>query len=155
MRNLLAILSVTVCLATIPLSAQEGLPRGKWWKQPEIVKHLGISSDQQTRLDQIFRNHANVLIDTRGEVEKATLSLRSELDQNQLNRKEIQAAASQLNLARARLFEEELMMLVDMRNALSAEQWKQVRSGLESRRQRSGQQSPRNPRRRPGVRKVP
>src|SRR5207253_1204030 len=99
------------------------LPPGKWWRRPEIVQALALTDEQQTKLDVIFRNSAADLIDLRGAVEKQNIVLRGELDQSQLNRAEIQRAASKLSEARARLFERELMMLVDMRAVLTEPQW--------------------------------
>ena len=150
MRKLLQIVTLSFAiLGAWPLFGQEGLPRGKWWKRPDVVRQLSISGDQQSRLDQIFTRHANVLIDVKAELEKATLALRSVLDQNELDRKEIQAGAARVNQARSRIFEQELMMLVDMRGILTPEQWNRVRSGMESRREN---QKPLR-RGRPGIRK--
>ena len=64
-------------------------------------------------------------------MEKANLALRSELDAAQLNRQNIQRQAARLSEARARLFERELMMLVDMRAVLTDTQWNQMRRELE------------------------
>src|SRR5512140_3808930 len=99
------------------------LPPGKWWRRPEIVHQLALSTEQQSKLDTIFRESASQLIDLRGEVEKRAIDLRGELDQPQLNRQAMQRAAQRLSDARGRLFERELMMLYDMRHVLTADQW--------------------------------
>jgi hypothetical protein len=148
LKRLLAIAFVVLTLAGAAFAAD--LPPGKWWRRPEIVQTLGLSDDQQTKLDAIFRNSAADLIDLRGAVEKQNIVLRGELDQPQLNRADIQRAAAKLSEARARLFERELMMLVDMRAVLSEPQWNRMRSELESRRpqqqqQQRQQQFPRRP----------
>ena len=132
MKRVLPIVFVLLTFAGAALAAD--LPPGKWWRRPEIVQALGLSEDQQTRLDTIFRNHAADLIDLRGAVEKQNIVLRGELDQPQLNRADIQRAAAKLTEVRGRLFERELMMLVDMRAVLSEPQWNRMRSELESRR---------------------
>lgn len=149
MKRALGIALVCAALAGSAFAAD--LPPGKWWRREEIVQALGLSADQQTKLDGIFRSSAADLIDLRGAVEKQNIALRGELDQPQLNRADIQRAAAKLSEARARLFERELMMLVDMRAVLTEPQWNQMRSGLESRRplqqQRQQQQQQRFPRR--------
>jgi hypothetical protein len=118
--------------AIAPTRAQAAdLPPGKWWHRPEIVNTLQLSEEQQGRLDTISRASADELIDLRANVEKANLALRSELDAAQLNRQNIQRQAARLSEARARLFERELMMLVDMRAVLSDTQWNQMRRELE------------------------
>ena len=129
MRKLmfLALLSLTAGAA---FAQGPGLPNGKWWRKSEVVERLALSQDQQQKLDGIFRASAPQLIDLRGDVEKRSLELRGELDQPQLNRGDIQRLAAKLNDSRGRLFERELMMMVDMRSALSDEQWGRLRSAM-------------------------
>jgi hypothetical protein len=122
-----------VCALAVPLLAQEGLPGGKWWKRPEVVRQLQLTSQQQDQLEGVFRRHAEDLIDLRAEIEKASLSLRGELDRPALDRQGIQSAAGRVSEARSRLFERELMMLVDMRGVLSADQWNRFRAALDRR----------------------
>jgi Spy/CpxP family protein refolding chaperone len=107
------------------------LPPGKWWRRAEIVTRLSLTEDQQNKLEDIFRKSANDLIDLRGAVEKENIALRGELDSPQLNRQSIQRIANRLSDARSRLFERELMMLVDMRGVLTETQWNTMRSELD------------------------
>lgn len=138
----LVMISMLAALA-VATAAQAELPPGKWWKNPQIAQRLALEPEQQARLDAIFRETANDLIDRRAEVEKLQLALRSELDQAQLNRQNLQRLAGQLTQARGKLFERELMMLVDMRGVLNNEQWDRLRTHIDRR-----QEQPR-PRRRP------
>ena len=119
-----------------------GLPPGKWWNRPEIVNQLKLSDDQRMQLDRIFRANAPNLIDLKGTVEKRSLDLRGQLDQQQLNRASIQAAAARLSEARSQLFEHELMMFVDMRAILTPDQWNRFRERLDMNadRQQGGRQ---------------
>ena len=138
--------ALTAVLLATSLTAQTQLPPGKWWRRPEVVNVLALSEEQQTRLDNVFRNAANELIDARAEVEKLNVALRGELDQPQLNRSRIQQLARSLNEARGRLFEREVLMLVDMRGVLTEPQWMKLRTELERRRANMPQQRG-NPRR--------
>jgi hypothetical protein len=119
-----------LALVTVAAVAQP-LPSGRWWRMPKIVETLELNGEQQDRLDAIFRGAANDLIDRKAEVEKANIALRTELDQRQLDRQAIQQAATRLNQARGRLFDRELMMLVDMRGVLNEEQWTRLRTELD------------------------
>lgn len=130
MRKLLLAAATTLLLAA-PFANAQPLPSGKWWRRPEIIKALALTTDQQDRLDDVFRKKADELIDTKAEVEKLQVSLRGELDRPTLRRAEIQKLAVRLNDARGKLFENELMMLVDMRAVLTEEQWEKMRSHLE------------------------
>jgi hypothetical protein len=112
-------------------SAMAQLPAGKWWRRPEIIRQLGLTEDQQTRLESVFRGSANDLIDLKAEVDKRSIELRGDLDQSQLNRASIQKVAERLNDARSRLFSRELSLLVDMRSVLNDDQWNRMRSSLD------------------------
>ena len=123
------------------------LPPGKWWRRPEVIQMLTLTEEQQNRIEAISVKAANELIDLRGEVEKSNVALRAELDQPQLNRETIRRIAVRLNEARGRLFERELMMLVDMRSVLSDAQWNRMRQTLERLPARQMQQRPNGRRR--------
>ena len=69
MRKAIALIILAVSLVTATASAQQ-MPPGKWWRRPEITRTLALTSDQQARLDAIFRSAANELIDRRADVEK-------------------------------------------------------------------------------------
>ncbi len=139
-----------VALFAVGSAFAQPLPPGKWWRRPEIVQTLNLSEEQQDRLESIFRTSANDLIDLKAEVEKQNIALRGELDRPQLDRAAIRHIAGRLNDARGKLFDRELMMLVDMRAVLTDPQWNRMRnelSRLERPQQRPMQQVP--PRRRP------
>jgi hypothetical protein len=125
------ILIASILVLMVAGAAFAQLPPGKWWRQPNLVSTLQLSEDQQNKLEGIFRTSANELIDMKGEVEKATIALRGELDQAQLNRQNIQKAAAKLNDARGRLFSRELNMLADMRGVLTDAQWNRMRNDLD------------------------
>ena len=121
------LLAVLMLLAIISAPRAEAQPMpGKWWRREEIVQKLELNREQQRRLDEIFQTVAGELIDLKAQTTKLELQLRGELDRTQLRRAEIQRIATQLNTARGRMFERELMMLVDMRGVLEEEQWQRL-----------------------------
>jgi hypothetical protein len=139
MKRALVALALFVLATTA--SAMD-LPPGKWWRRPEVIQMLNLTEDQQTRLEAISVKSADELIDLKAEVEKANVALRAELNQPQLNREAIRRAAVRVNDARARLFERELMMLVDMRGVLNEPQWNRMRQAVDQRQSRPMQQRP-------------
>lgn len=146
-RRLVIAVALVVC--GVAAHAQQ-LPHGKWWRRVEVVQELQLSSEQQERLDEIFRSAANELIDAKAAVDKLQIAVRGELDRPQVRRQELQRIGSQLSGARGKLFEQELMMLVDMRGVLDEQQWRRMRSRLDGQRERMPQQRqpPRSPQRR-------
>ena len=111
--------------------AQINMPPGKWWRNPDIVRVMNLSEEQQDRLENVFATSANDLIDLRGEVEKQSIALRTAIDRPQLDRDAIRQAAQKLNEAQGRKFQRELMMLVDMRGVLTDVQWNRMRNVLD------------------------
>ena len=124
----------------------QNLPPGKWWRRPEIVQSLNLAEEQQNKLETIFRTASSDLIDLRGEVEKQNINLRGDLDQSQLDRATIRRDAQRLSDARTRLFERELMMLVDMRAVLTDDQWNRLRAELDRERPRGSDRGRPGPR---------
>jgi len=118
-------------IAAATFASAQQLPPGKWWRRDEVVRHLGLSTDQQNRLDRIYAEAASDLIDARGEVEKASIALRSEIDQPQPNHNSVMKTAARLSAARGKLFERELLMLLDMRATLTEQQWTKMRNVLD------------------------
>ena len=127
-RRLFLAAALITCAA---IAQAQQLPPGKWWQRPEIVSELQLTNEQQDRLDEVFRGAANDLIDAKAAVEKLQVAIRGELDRSQVRRAELQKIASQLSAARGRLFERELMMLVDMRAVLTDQQWTRIRTFLD------------------------
>lgn len=130
MTKRLALAALALLLIATAATAAD-LPQGKWWRRAEVIQRLGLSDEQQNRLDVIFRNAAPDLIDLRANVEKSSIALRTELDQPQLNRTAIRAIATRLSEARGRLFDRELMMMIDMRAVLTDTQWNTMRAQLD------------------------
>lgn len=110
------------------------LPHGKWWRRPEVAENLDLTREQQQKLDEVFNAASTELIDTKAEMRKLEIQLRSELERTQLRRQEIHRIATQLNAARGKLFERELMLLVDMRSVLEDSQWMRLQEEMEERR---------------------
>jgi len=128
MKRVLIAIAVLACAS---IAQGQGMPPGKWWQRPEVIRELQITNEQQDRLDEIFRGAAGDLIDAKGDVEKLQITIRGELDRPQVRKAELQRIATQLSAARGRLFERELMMLVDMRAVLNDQQWKRMRQFLD------------------------
>ena len=126
-----AILCAAFALVVAGTTLAQPIPHGQWWRRAETAQNLGLTEDQKTRLDTIFRSSANDLIDLKAEVDKASIAVHGELDQPQINRDALRRYAARLSDAQGKLFERELMMLVDMRAVLSTEQWSKLRAELE------------------------
>ena len=99
-----AMIVVFLFLTSI-LTAQAGLdlPQGKWWTKAEVRENIKLSDDQVRRLDSIFLNHMERLIDLKAEMEKAELNLKELLDAPVLEEKEALTLLDRLIKARGQL----------------------------------------------------
>ena len=125
-------LLIAAAAAFIAISGfAQPIPTGKWWRRPELIQVLDLSDEQQDRLEAIFRASAPDLIDLKADVDKADIALRGELDRPQLDRAAIHRIATRLMEARGKMFDRELMMLVEMRSVLTDPQWNRLRNTLD------------------------
>ncbi|HKR64308.1 MAG TPA: periplasmic heavy metal sensor [Thermoanaerobaculia bacterium] len=138
------ILAALFAAATFAQAQQ--MPPGKWWRREGVVQQLQLTSDQQNKLDDIFTAAADDLIDARAGVEKLQVALRAEIERPQLRRTEIQKIVTRLSDARGKLFEREVMMLVDMRAVLNDQQWMKMRGFLDRMQDERGGPRPNGPR---------
>ncbi|MBI2215236.1 MAG: periplasmic heavy metal sensor [Acidobacteria bacterium] len=132
--TLLAVAFAT-CVAGSALAQAGGpmMPKGKWWRMPQVAKELRLTGDQQTKLDAIFNASSTELIDLKADVDKLGIELRAQLEKPQSARKDVIGVAQRLGAARGRLFEREIGMMVDMKAILNEDQWEMLRSKLEER----------------------
>ena len=97
---------------------------GAWWTNAEIVKKLGLSETQVTRIEQTFMQSLLRLVDLRADLEKQELQLRPLLDVDRPDEARVAAQLDLITIARGKLEKEHAMMMLAMRGALSIEQWK-------------------------------
>ncbi len=102
------------------------VPLGKWWKRPKVVQELGITAEQQEKLDEIFAKHRREFVDLKADVEKKQLDVEDLMRRKDSDPKKVTAAIDTVEASRARLRKAVALMVLDMRGVLSAEQWKMV-----------------------------
>ena len=109
------------------------MPRGKWWRMPEVARQLQLTADQQTKLDDVFNASQTELVDLKADADKLGIELRALLEKPKSSKKDAIAVAQKLGVARGKLFEREIGMMIDMKSILNEEQWNQLRAKLEER----------------------
>jgi Spy/CpxP family protein refolding chaperone len=147
MRRAICLSILMIGFVTASALAQQGgpmMPKGKWWRMQEVAKQLKLTTEQQTKLDAIFNASSSDLIDLKADVDKLGIELRSQLEKSQSARKDVLAVAQRLGVARSKLFEREIGMMVDMKAVLNDDQWDMLREKLEQRaeRMREGMREP-------------
>ena len=115
------------------------LPPGKWWENPRLVDHIGLSDEQQGQIRGIVFEHARRMIDLKAEVEKAGLDLAETVDQQDFDPAPVRAAYAVFQTARQKLENERFEMLLEVRLVLTYEQWQKIEE-IKQRMKRNRQQ---------------
>ena len=80
---------------------QQG-PGGRWWNNPEMVQRIGINSDQQKKMDDIFQANRLRLVDLHATVQKDEMTLEPLMSSETPDETKILAQIDKVAQARAR-----------------------------------------------------
>ncbi len=122
----LFLLSAAALASGVATAQMPEVPPGKWWKRPAVVQTLGLSAEQQDKLDQILQKNRRDFVDLKADVEKKQLDVEELMTRKDSDRKKVAAAVDVLELSRAKLRKATSMMVLDMRGVLTDAQWKQL-----------------------------
>jgi len=114
--------------------------QGKWWKRPQVIRALDLTTEQQEKLDQIFAKNRRDFVDLKADVEKKQLDLEELMAKKDSDPKKVTAAIDALETSRAKLRKTASLMLLEMRGVLTEPQWKQVVERAEQWRQERREQ---------------
>jgi Spy/CpxP family protein refolding chaperone len=111
-------------MAPVPPSLPGDL--GKWWKNSEIARELGLSEQQISQIEQTFLEHRLKLIDLKAEVERQETRLQPLIEADQVDEAKVSAQVDLVLGARMRLEKANVMMMLAIRKVLSVEQWRKL-----------------------------
>ncbi len=100
---------------------------GKWWKDSALMKDIGVSDDQVTKIEKIFQDHRLRLIDLHADLEKQEVILEPLVEADQPVESQVAAQIDKVAQARANLEKSDAMMLLAIRRVLTVDQWKKLR----------------------------
>jgi Spy/CpxP family protein refolding chaperone len=115
-----------------------GLPHGLWWKNPMIAQQIGITPEQQKKMDDILQQSRLQLIDLKANVERQEVLLRPMLDANPPDTAQVLAQVDKLAQARADLEKANARMLLGIRTVLTPDQWTKLQAHREHMRMDGG-----------------
>ena len=105
------------------------LPFGMWWKNPEVATRIGLSAEQQKRIDDLFLQSRVQLIHVHASLQEEQLLLRPLLDATPFDEAKAMEQIDKIADTRAELEKTNAKMLLNIRGVLTAEQWTKLRSG--------------------------
>ena len=99
------------------------LPPGTWWRNPEVATRIGLTAEQQKRIDGIFLQSRVQLIHMHASLEEEQLLLEPLLDANPVDQTKALAQIGKIADTRAELEKTDAKMLLGIRAVLNADQW--------------------------------
>jgi Spy/CpxP family protein refolding chaperone len=108
---------------------------GRWWNNPDVAQKLNLTDDQKQAMDQILLAHREKLVDLRGNLEKAELTMEPLMQADQPNEAQILSQIDTVAQARAELEKANARFLLALRAKLSPDQWKQLQTIRQEHRQ--------------------
>jgi Spy/CpxP family protein refolding chaperone len=97
-------------------------PPGRWWDDKTFVHAIGLSRDQQKKMDTIFNANKPAIIETYKTYEKQQAALAAISKDPNADKEKLFAAIDAVNEARAALQKANTQMLLEIRQQLDAEQ---------------------------------
>ena len=114
---------VLLSLAVVPMAGSNQLttPRG-WWRNEAIVKDLGLTVDQSTRINAIFETTIPELRQEREELERLEAKLSRMIQDDRMDEATLSRQIDRVETARANGNKTRSMMLTRMYRVLTREQ---------------------------------
>jgi Spy/CpxP family protein refolding chaperone len=103
-------------------------PHGRWWNNPDYVQKLGLSGDQQKRMEAVFEQNRPGLMDLLSGVRKEEMAMEPLLSADQPDEAKVLAQIDNVAQARAQLEKANARMLLGLRRILTTEQWKTLQA---------------------------
>ncbi len=99
---------------------------GRWWKNADVVKQVGISDEQVQKMEQIFQQHRLKLIDLKANLERDEVKLQPLVEADNPNEQAVMSQIDKVAAARAELEKSNAAMMFAIRRVLTPEQWKKL-----------------------------
>lgn len=149
---LASLAAVTTFTAQAPAPAQNGPaigehhppvekmlgPKGthtRFWNNPTIVQKLNLTDDQRKAMDAVFEKHKPELSDLHDKVEAAEGQLKPLMNADKPEQDKILDQIDKLANARRDLEKANARFLLEVRDKLTPDQWRQLRAMHEERRE--------------------
>jgi len=114
------------------------LPPGTFWRNPETVKLLTLTPDQQKQMESIFHDSRVQLIQLHASLEEEQLNLEPLLNAAPFDQSKALAEISKIAELRASLEKADAKMLISLRGVLTADQWTKFQTEMHRHRREEG-----------------
>lgn len=101
----------------------------RWWRNPDTALAVGLTSDQQKKMDDVFQQYRLRLVDLNAALEREEITLDPLVSAEPLEEAKITAQIDRVAQARAELEKANGRMLLGIRRLLTPDQWNKVSQG--------------------------
>jgi Spy/CpxP family protein refolding chaperone len=119
---------VWILLVASPAAAQI-LPNGlgsRWWRAPGVAGRLGLTTEQQNKMDEVFQQNRVKLIDLTAALDKEEAALEPLVAVEHPDAEKIRAQIVRVADARSELEKANANMLLGLRLVLTVQQWRSL-----------------------------
>jgi hypothetical protein len=104
------------------------LPPGRWWKDAEVVKAIGLGDTQVQKIEQVFQESRVKLVDVHANLQKEEFKLEPLLEADNPDEGAVLASIDRITAARASVEKANAQMAFAIRRVLTPDQWKKLRT---------------------------
>jgi protein CpxP len=115
-----------------------GRMHGKWWDDSQTAQKVGLSADQQKKMDDIFQQNRLKLIDLNASLQKQETVMQPLMEAEQPDEGKILAQIDAIASARAELEKANARMLLGIRQVMTPDQWTKLKALREEKKQEWG-----------------
>jgi Spy/CpxP family protein refolding chaperone len=101
---------------------------GSWWKHQDVIERLSLTSDEQKKIDDVFQQYRVKLIDHTAALEREEVIMEQLMAADPLDAAKVRPEIDRVAEARAQLEKTNANMLLQMRMALTREQWESLQA---------------------------
>jgi periplasmic protein CpxP/Spy len=118
-------------LLTVSPAVSQILPGGlgsRWWRAPQMAEKLGLTPEQQKKMDDVFQQNRVKLIDLTASLDKEEATLEPLVSAEQPAADKIREQISRVADARSELEKANANMLLGLRLLLTPDQWRSLQA---------------------------
>ena len=104
-----------------------GIPRGRWWKRSRVQEKLKLSNEQIKKLEKISLAGRKTMIKQRADLEIAELELEPLMEAKKFDRDKVEDVLDKVGSIRSKMAKERHKNLLDTREVLTSEQYKELK----------------------------
>jgi len=133
-RVVIIVMFVTLCISTG--FAQAGpdtgltkeIPRGKWWQNGKVAERMSLTPDEIEKLDAAYVQMRRKLIRLKSDVEMERFELENVLESQNMDENAVMKQFNALEKARSGLSKELFLFIVEVREILGLDRYKELKS---------------------------